>query len=120
MKVGDFMGALFLSRDVAHRVHLSTRSFARHSALDGFYRGIVDLADGFAEAYQGRHGLITSIPLMANKREGNIIEFLQAQLDDIEEGRYEVCEESDSALQNIIDEIVALFLSTIYKLKFLE
>lgn len=120
MKAGDLMGILFLSRDVAHRVHLSTRSFARHSALDGFYHGIVDLADSFAEAYQGRHGLIPSIPLMANKKEGNIVDFLQSQLDEIESGRYQVCDAKESALQNIIDEIVALYLSTLYKLKFLE
>jgi hypothetical protein len=33
--------------------------------------------------------------------------------------RYKVCDKDESALQNIIDEIVALYLSTIYKLKFL-
>ena len=119
MKVGDLMGLLFLGRDVAHRVHLSTRSFARHMALNDFYHGVVDLADSFAEAYQGRHGLITSIPLMANKKESNIVEFLQSQLEEIEQGRYEVCDEKDTAIQNIIDEIVALYLSTLYKLQFL-
>lgn len=33
--------------------------------------------------------------------------------------RYKVCDKSDSALQNIIDEIVELYLTTLYKLKFL-
>ena len=33
--------------------------------------------------------------------------------------RYNVCDKDDSALQNIIDEIVGLYLSTLYKLKFL-
>jgi hypothetical protein len=50
MKASDFVGMLFLARDVAHSVHLNTRSFAKHSALQGFYEGIVDLADSFAEA----------------------------------------------------------------------
>ena len=79
----DFVGTLFLARDVAHSVHLNTRSFSKHSALNTFYDEVIDLADKFAEAYQGRH------------------------------------EKSDSALQNIIDEIVGLYLSTLYKLKFL-
>ena len=120
MKPSDFVGCLFLARDVAHSVHLNTRSFAKHMALNGFYDGIVDLADKFAEAYQGRHGLIGPISLMSAKKTGNIIEFLEDQLDEIDKCRYEICDKSETALQNIIDEIVGLYLSTLYKLKFLS
>ena len=119
MKCADFVGTLFLARDVAHSVHLNTRSFAKHSALNEFYDGIVDLADKFAEAYQGRHGLIGPISLMSAKKTSNIIEFLEDSLAEIEKMRYEVVEKTDTALQNIIDEIVGLYLSTLYKLKFL-
>lgn len=119
MKCADFVGTLFLARDVAHSVHLNTRSFAKHSALNSFYDDVVDLADKFAEAYQGRHGLIGPISLMSAKKTTNIIEFLEDSLADIEKMRYEVCEKSDTAIQNIIDEIIGLYLSTLYKLKFL-
>lgn len=119
MKIGEFIGILFLSRDVAHRVHLSTRSFSKHMALNDFYHEIIELADGFAEAYQGRHGLIGNIPLMSAKNTANIVDFLQSQLDEIEKGRYEVCDKTDTALQNLIDGIVEQFLSTLYKLRFL-
>lgn len=119
MKCADFVGTLFLARDVAHSVHLNTRSFAKHSALNSFYDGIIDLADKFAEAYQGRHGLIGPISLMSAKKNGNIIEFLEDSLSQIENMRYDVCEKTDTPIQNIIDEIVGLYLSTLYKLKFL-
>ena len=119
MKCADFVGTLFLARDVAHSVHLNTRSFAKHMALNEFYDNIVDLADKFAEAYQGRHGMIGPITLQSAKKTGNILEFLQDSLDEIEKARYEVCDKADTALQNIIDEIVGQFLSTLYKLKFL-
>lgn len=119
MSCADFIGTLFLARDVAHSVHLNTRSYAKHKALKGFYEGVVDLADTLAEAYQGRHGLIGPISLMSAKKTNNILEFLEGQLADIEEIRYKVVDKNDTALQNIIDEIVALYLSTIYKLKFL-
>jgi hypothetical protein len=33
--------------------------------------------------------------------------------------RYEFVEKTDTPIQNIIDEIVGLYLSTLYKLKFL-
>lgn len=45
--------------------------------------------------------------------------FLEDSLKDIEGARYEVCDKSDTPMQNIIDEIVGLYLSTLYKLKFL-
>ena len=118
MKPADFVGTLFLARDVAHSVHLSTRSFAKHSALNTFYDEVIELADKFAEAYQGRHGLIGPITMMSAKS-SNIVAFLEESLADVEEMRYKVCEKSDTALQNIIDEIVGLYLSTLYKLKFL-
>ena len=119
MKCADFVGTLFLARDVAHSVHLNTRSFAKHSALNEFYDEIVELADKFAEAYQGRHGLIGPISLMSAKKTTNIVEFLEDSLADIEKMRFDVCEKTDTPIQNIIDEIVGLYLSTLYKLRFL-
>lgn len=119
MKPADFVGMLFLARDVTHSVHLNTRSYAKHVALQGFYEGVVGLADNFAEAYQGRHGLIGPITLMSAKKTSNVVEFLQDQLAEIESNRYKFCEKDETAIQNIIDEIVALYLSTLYKLRFL-
>ena len=119
MNAAQFVGALFLGRNVSHSVHLNTRSYSKHKALGHFYEDVVELADKFAEAYQGRHGLIGPIAIPASKKTANIIEFLQDQLADIEKGRYDVCEKTDTPIQNIIDEIVGLYLSTIYKLRFL-
>ena len=119
MKAADFVGMLFLARDVAHSVHLNTRSYAKHMALGSFYDEVIDLADNFAEAYQGKHGLIGPISLMSAKKTTNIVEFLRDQVDEIETARYEVCDKTETALQNIIDEIVGLYLSTLYKLRFL-
>ena len=67
MTCADLIGHLFLARDVTHSVHLNTRSFAKHSALNEFYNSIVELADNFAEAYQGRHGLIGAISLQIGR-----------------------------------------------------
>jgi chloramphenicol O-acetyltransferase len=119
MSCADFIGTLFLARDVTHSVHLNTRSYAKHKALRHFYNNIVELADKFAEAYQGRHGLIGPITLMSAKKTTDVIEFLKDSLADIEDMRYKVCEKDDTPLQNIIDEIVGQYLSTLYKLKFL-
>ena len=110
MKCNDFMGMLFLARDVTHSVHLNTRSYSKHVALNIFYDRIVGAADDFAEAYQGRHGMIGPISLMSAKKTTNVIEFLQDQLDEIEKCRYEVVDKSDSSLQQLIDNIIEINL----------
>ena len=119
MSCADLIGHLFLARDVTHSVHLNTRSYAKHKALGGFYEYVIELADDLAEAYQGRHGLIGPITLHSAKKTGNVVEFLEDSLKDVEDLRYKVCEKDDTTIQNIIDEIVGLYLKTLYKLKFL-
>ena len=119
MKANEFLGLLFLARDVAHSVHLNTRSFSKHEALNIFYNRIIGAADDFAEAYQGRHGLIGPISLMSAKKTANIIEFLEDQLKEIENARYDIVDKSDSSLQQLIDNIIEVYLRTLYKLRFL-
>jgi hypothetical protein len=119
MSCADFVGRLFLARDVAHSTHLNTRSFAKHSALNTFYDEVIDLADKFAEAYQGKYGLIGPISLMSAKKTNNIVEFLEGQVDELDAMRYKVVDKECTPLQNIIDEIFGLYYSTLYKLKFL-
>jgi hypothetical protein len=119
MKCADFVGTLFLARDVAHSTHLNTRSFAKHKALQKFYNGVVDLTDKFAEPYHGKYGLIGPVSLMSAKKTNNIVAFLEGQLDELEEMRYKVVDKDCTPIQNIIDEIFGLYYSTLYKLKFL-
>jgi hypothetical protein len=119
MSCADFIGMLFLARDVTHSAHLNTRSYAKHKALGKFYDGIIDLADKFAEAYQGKYGLIGPISLMSAKKTNNVAEFLEGQLEDLDQMRYKVVDKDCTPLQNIIDEIFGLYYSTLYKLKFL-
>ena len=119
MSCEKFIGMLFLARDVTHSVHLNTRSYSKHKALQKFYENIIDRADTFAEAYQGRYGLIGPIALMSVKKTENVVAFLEDQLAELEAMRYDVCDKTDSPLQNLIDGIIELYLSTLYKLKFL-
>jgi midasin (ATPase involved in ribosome maturation) len=118
--IGRLIALLFLGRDLAHREHLRTKSFSQHSALGSFYDSIVDIADSIAEAYQGRNGIIESIPMLNNEAVGPIDMVLEKQLDAIEKLRYTAVDRDDTAIQNLIDEAVALYLSTLYKLRNLK
>ena len=120
---GQFVAVLFLARDLAHREHLKVSgpgSFARHSALGNFYSAVVDFADKFTESYQGRTRRILDIPLLDNEFPGDIESSMVAQLEWLEGNRYKALPKEDTPLQNLIDEIVLLYLSTIYKLEFLQ
>lgn len=117
---GKYVALLFLGRDIAHRVHLKTRSFAEHKALNEFYDEIVDLADSFAEAYQGRYNELLDIPLLTNDKKGTIADVLEGQMKWIEDNRASICPRTETALHNIIDEAVGLYMSTLYKLRFLK
>lgn len=58
-------------------------------------------------------------PLVENEFEGEISDVLNQQLAWIEDNREDVCPRSESALHNLIDEIVPLYRRTLYKLRFL-
>ena len=57
-----FINVLFLSRTIAHQMHLATDSYAKHKALESFYDEIVDLVDDLVEAYMGCYDKITTFP----------------------------------------------------------
>ena len=111
----QIIGLLFFARTVAHIEHLKTKSYAKHKALGHFYDDVIDLADKLAEAYQGDKGLMGEIPLYAKLPDYAIDVFLEKQLKTIDELRKEATDRS--AIQNIIDEVVELYLSTLYKLR---
>lgn len=117
---GKYVALLFLGRDIAHRVHLKTRSFAEHMALNEFYDDIVDSADKFAEVYQGCYNELLNIPLLNNEYKGNIIDVLEKQKEWIEANREAIVDRKNTALHNIIDEAVAIYDKALYKLRFLK
>jgi hypothetical protein len=118
-QAGQLVAMTFLARDLAHRAHLQTDSYAEHMALGEFYEGVIPLVDSFAEAFQGRYNERLDIPLMDNEFEGEIADVLEQQMAWIEDNREKVCPRSESALHNEIDAIVHIYQTTMYKLRFL-
>lgn len=105
---------LFHARTNAHVLHLRTRSYAAHVALNEFYDSIVELTDALAEATQGRYGIL-DYPELPYKAESDPIQMIRGLRRYIDENRQAMCDHSE--LQNLIDEIVAQADSTLYKLE---
>ena len=121
--IDELVATLFLSREMAHRAHLRASgpgSFAEHMALGEFYPDIIDKADAIVEAYQGRHKLIDIPYLEAPKDYKDIVKILEKHLEDVENLRYLAVDKKDTAIQNLIDEAVGIYLSALYKLKNLK
>jgi hypothetical protein len=109
----QIVAILFLDRTLTHMEHLRTSSYAQHKALQEFYDGVIDLADTLAETYQGYEGIM-KIPLLSTAPSGKIEDHLAKRVLEIQKLR-KSCDLS--AIQNIVDEIVGLYLSTVYKLR---
>lgn len=116
--IQQFIGLLFASRDYAHKAHLNTESYSQHKALNKFYVNIIDLADSLAEAWMGRNlTKVGEIPVITPPK-GEPEKVFKRLLEVVQDTRDFVGD--DSVLSNLMDEIEALYSSTIYKLKFLK
>lgn len=113
--ISEFFGKLFQSRDTAHIIHLATKSFEVHKALNDYYDEIVGLSDSLIESYQGMYGLI-QIKIPSSCYQDPLVYF-QNFLQTVKEGRKLF---KDTNLQNSTDNIIDLVSSTLYKLRFLK
>ena len=116
-KTGQLVAMVLLGRDLAHRAHWKTTSYAEHVALQGFYEGVLGLLDGFVEQYQGEYGDLLDVPLADNEFEGEIADVLEQQKAWIQDNREAAVPGNESSLLNTLDEIVAQYQTTIYKLR---
>lgn len=117
---GKYVALLFLARDLAHRVHLKTRSFSEHMATDAFYNDIIPLADEFAQKFEGCYGVLIDVPLMANEHKGTLLDVLEKHTQWIEDNREKIVPRTNTALHNIIDEAVGVYDQAKYHLRFLK
>jgi len=117
--VAQFVAVLLHSGTVTHMQHLATKSYAQHVALGEYYNAIIELADTYAEAYTGAY---QQIPITAYSNDFSVTKDPEAYLQMIK--RYVDAHRKnlpdDTALQNIVDEIVGQIDSTLYKLRFLS
>lgn len=118
-KAAEFFYTLLMAAPYAHMMHLQTRNYAEHMALNELYTELPELVDGLIESYQGKYGIVENYPhSMPMPAMGNPLDMVSALNKYVDETRYLVCD--DSEMQNDIDGIVTLLNTTTYKLKFLS
>ncbi len=115
--IGKVIGILFMSRTYAHMAHLKTSSYAKHKALNKFYDDVVDLADDLAEAAQGKFGKL-NIPYIELKGDiSDPIAGINMHLVMID-NTVKKCDVP--FIDNIVQEVQALYSKTLYLMKELD
>lgn len=115
--VMDFVMCSLSAITDTHIMHWTTDSYAKHQALGEFYDGLQDLIDQWAEAFMGKAGVLTAFPTQCMVSNINPVAYLRDYLTRVDVYRRAAGFPQDTALQNIVDEMVALAQTTIYKLE---
>ena len=106
----------FKTRNQAHLMHWKTKSYAEHQALGAFYDDLIDTLDKLVEICQGSTGVIGHVDLSCKDESVPIIKNLSEDANWIGKNRAKIGH-GVPAIENVIDEIVGIYLRTIYKLK---
>lgn len=117
MSCAAFIAQSFAVRTAAHLAHLTSKSYAEHIALDEFYTGLIDLVDSFAELYLAEPDSPSTTFPSSVPPKGTPTGILTSYLADVRE---EMGDKPNQAMANVLAEIEALTLRTLYKLKNLK
>jgi len=111
----EILQKFFEARDTVHLLHLHTKCYAEHKALNEFYEGWLDLADSFVEKYQGRFNvriegkitITTDTTLVSDVYIRSLYDFLT---------QLEITVTGNPDLLNIIADLKGLVNETLYLL----
>lgn len=120
MKAGELLITLLNAATIAHVLHLRSRSYSEHKALQGLYEGLPGLVDGVVEVWQGKNGELVDFPdqtVEVEDQEDAMVFVMYLKMV-LEENRGVLGGASE--IQNLVDGIAELINSTLYKLTFLK
>jgi len=112
--IEQLIAKVFCSRNASHLAHWRTGSYSEHQALGDFYDSVIDVLDKLVEAYMSgeKIGDVEEYPVDGSP----ILKHLQNDWVWINKNRKEIVDGS-CALDNILQELEAVYMSTIFKLK---
>ena len=116
MTIEELFGTLQMSVVAGWRKHLKSAKYGKHIALQEFYEGMPDKVDALIEAWMGAHGKkVGSFQNVLSSSNLNTLKYLQ-ELKRVCKQGYELLGENEE-LEGLLDDIVNLINSTLYKVK---
>ena len=116
MTIEELFGTLQQAVVGSWRKHLRTAKYGKHVALNDFYEELPDLVDALIEGYMGATGKkIKGFDNIIQSKNMNTLTYLQ-ELKKICKQGYDLLDENEE-LEGLLDDIVNLINSTLYKVK---
>ena len=116
MTVEELFGTLQQSVVGSWRKHLRTAKYGKHEALDEFYKEMPEKVDALIEAWMGANGKkIGEFDNLLKSANYNTLSYLK-ELKKICKQGYSILSDNDE-LKSLLDDIVNLINSTLYKVK---
>ena len=116
--IGEFLLKLLHAATNGHILHLQTKSYSEHKALQGYYEKLPDAVDAIIEQYQGAYQIIIQYPSGYEAPKADALQEVTYIRDFIVANRAVVGDYT--SIQNEIDALLSIVESTMYKLTFLD
>lgn len=116
--IGEFFIKLLHAATNGHILHLQTKSYSEHKALQKYYEELPDLVDNIIEQWQGAYQKIVEYPATYEAPNPDALQEVMAVRDFLAKNRAVVGDYT--SIQNQVDELMSLLDSTVYKLTFLD
>lgn len=116
MTIEELFGTLQMSVVAGWRKHLRSAKYGKHMALDEFYKEMPEKVDALIEAWMGAYGKkVGAFQNVLSSSNLNTLKYLQELKKVCKEG-YDLLDENEE-LEGLLDDIVNLINSTLYKVK---
>lgn len=116
MTIEELFGTLQMSVVATWRKHLRSAKYGKHMALDEFYKDMPEKVDDLIEAWMGAHGKkVGAFQNTLSSSNMNTLKYLNELKRVCKEG-YGLLGDNDE-LKSLMDDIVNLINSTLYKVK---
>jgi hypothetical protein len=114
--INELVERVFTTRNLVHFAHWGTTSDAQHRALGDLYDDIVSATDAVVENYQGEFGLLSGLETCEAKLDRDVIEYILEDAAWIRANQDKIARKS-KAVSALIDDLMAAYNKTLYKLK---
>lgn len=116
MTIEELFGTLQMSVVAGWRKHLRTAKYGKHKALQDFYEEMPDKVDALIEGWMGANGKkVGSFQNVLSSSNLNTLKYLGELKRVCKEGRTLMGENDE--LNSLLDDIINLINSTLYKVK---
>jgi hypothetical protein len=116
--IGEFLLKLLHAATNGHILHLQTKSYSEHKALQGYYEKLPDAVDAIIEQWQGAYQMIIEYPSVYEAPKADALQEVTYIRDYIVANRAVVGDYT--SIQNEVDALLSIVESTMYKLTFLD